>query len=80
MTKPNFLRKPQTQQEIVDQIKDQEEEFVWEELRLPGIATLHEQPKADIGQVFANLLKSRTGVEEMHWIKGDCIRLKLKRN
>lgn len=65
-------RPPANQNELVQQYMREEGMGtpVTEQLRVPGVETLHLMPREDIADVFVNVLKSRSGITEVKWVVG----------
>jgi hypothetical protein len=48
---------------------------ITEQLRLPGIETLHERPAAEIGAALANVIKSRSGITSLTFVIGSHVEI-----
>ena len=44
-------------------------------LTIPGIKTLHQKPTAEIAEVLANVLRSRSGITKIEYVLGSHIKL-----
>lgn len=68
MTLPGITANSQGEQ-LKNEMATQSRE-VTEQVRIPGVETLHERPVEEIGIVLANLIKSRSGITKLTYVKG----------
>lgn len=72
-----------TQQDIVNQMKMEEETTLGEQqfkrkVAVPGIQTLHQKSADEIAEVLTNVLRSQPDITEIRWVVGEFIELTSK--
>lgn len=64
-----------TQTDLVREEQIKRPSSITEDLRIPGVDSLHTKEKSEIAGVLTNVLKSRAGITRLVWNVGHSIEL-----